>query len=1054
MLAGETYDDLDPAQFADPPAAFRLLPWWFWNGAMEPELMRAQIAWMHEQGCGGFYVTPRQGLGVPYLSSEYWERFIIAMREAHERGMIVGIMDDFPYPSGMAGGRATWADPAFIRTDLHADQFEVDGPLVLRRRIGTGEVLRAWAWPVVDGETDWSRTVDLRIRIGVSHTRSGLTWGRSLTDYSYARFGDFAPQNELAWHVPFGRWRVMVFRADRCRSFKYFGEFLDTLNPDAVANFLRITLGEHETGLGPGRPLGEHFRSIFTDETQGGSWTVELPRIFRERFGYDLCNHLPALIDRSFPDAARIRYDYLTTLDDLFMRAYHEQYATECEARGLLYTTEVPMLRNADQRVAQVPGADHAHERIGEGLRHGWLVSRPTYARQNPRFAASVAAQRGKPRVAVEAFHSLGWGVRLADLKALIDRMAVLGVNLLALHGFYYTAAGLAKFDAAPSEFYQHPWWRHFRRLADYAGRLSWIASRGRDVARIALLDPVTSLWTAGGDWWGVLKRLGADDALAQRVADDWTALIEALNTRRRPYHHLDPQDLAQAAIEGEELVVGEARYRALVVPPARNLEAGAFARLREFAEAGGIVVWVGPLPVERIETGRDIAREASRLLGPESASATGRRGAERLRLIEAPGGVRASGADERLTAALDELLPAEIELETEEEWRDHVLAHLREVDGRRIVLLANCSPEELPATVRWLTDAPSAERWDAETGRRTAVPCRREGDRLACGVTLPAHGTVILATSDEPADAPPARERREVALDLSEPWRIAQTPRNILRLGGFEFALGDRVCAGPVPSEPIINTLARISDREALPVRIRPGGMQPTSWGIEYPFSATWRARVIAEHIPDDLKLVVDRDGLAGEARVILNGTELPLDEASPEFIFEHSNAGWPVAEIARSGENELLISIEVRADDDGLLDAAWLVGSFGVAGAPDETRRLVAAPDSVLPLDLPASGLPHFAGTVALEREVALSAHATHLVLEPGGDRFLDCAEVFVDGRSLGARCWPPYRWALPEDVRREGNAAVRLEITTAAGPAIEGKRFSMDEGTYIEL
>lgn len=1046
MLADERYDDLDPTQFADPSAAYRLQPWWFWNGAMEPEVMREQIALMDEAGCGGFYVTPRQGMRVPYLSSEYWERFKLAIREARQRSMLVGIMDDFPYPSGMAGGRATWADPAFIRTELRVVQLEVDGPQELHRLLGTGEVVRAWAWPVADGRTDWSRTVDLRIRIGVTHTRSGLSWGGSLTTYSYARFGDYAPENELAWHLPSGRWRVMAFIVDRCRSFKYFGEFLDTLNPDAVANFLRITLGEHETGLGPGRPLGEHFRSLFTDETQGGSWTVDLPRLFEERCGYSLLSHLPALVDDSFPDAPRVRYDYIDTIHDLFMGAWHEQYAAECEARGLLYTTEVPMLRNADERVAHIPGSDHAHERVDEDLPFGWRVPRLTYSRQWPRFKASIAAQRGKPRVAVEAFHSLGWGVRLADLKALIDRMAVLGVNLVALHGFYYTAAGMAKYDAAPSEFYQHPWWRHFRALADYAGRLSWIASRGRDVAQIALLDPVTSLWTGGGDWWGVLKRLGADGSAAERISDDWAALIEALNTHQRLYHHLDPADLAGATVEGDELVVGEARYRALVAPPMLNLEAAAFARLREFAEADGIVLWVGDLPSEQIEAASAVRDDAAALFAAAQCG--------RVRLIEAPGGVREAAADEGLIAALDELLPSEIELRTDDGCTEMVLAHLREVAGQRIVLLVNCSPEELPTTVRWLTDAPSAERWDAETGERAPLSCRRDGDRLTCDVALPEHGTVVLVTSEDPPVALPEEERREVALDLREPWRLAETPRNILRLATFKLEIDGEECPEAVPPEPIINSLARFGGKVRLPIRISPGSMGPTAWGVNYPMRATWSAHFIAEHVPDDLRLVVDRASFRGKARVLLNGTELALEDADPEFIFERSNAGWPVAEIVRHGENELALEIEVDADDGGLLDAAWLVGSFGVAGEPGQTRRLVTPQEEILPLDLPASGLPHFAGTVAVEQEHELRDDCTHLRLEEGNGRFLDCAELFVDGRSLGVRCWPPYRWELPDELREHDDATVRLEITTPAGPAVEAMQFDAKTRKYVEL
>jgi hypothetical protein len=254
------------------------------------------------------------------------------------------------------------------------------------------------------------------------------------------------------------------------------------------------------------------------------------------------------------------------------------------------------------------------------------------------------------------------------------------------------------------------------------------------------------------------------------------------------------------------------------------------------------------------------------------------------------------------------------------------------------------------------------------------------------------------------------------------------------------------------VPPEPIINTLSRIAGERGVPVRIRAGAFGPTGWSVEYPLIGTWRTEFAAEHVPEDLVLVVDRDGLAGEARVLLNGTELALADGGTEFVFEHSNVGWPVADLVEAGRNELCIEITVDADDEGLLEAAWLMGSFGVAGRPG-ARTLVAPPERVQPLDLPSSGLPHFSGTLALERKLDLDADTTQLTLDAGESRFLDCAELFIDGRSLGVRCWAPWRWEAPADMAA-AEVTVRLEITTSAGPAIEGRVFDMDAGEYVEL
>jgi hypothetical protein len=331
--------------------------------------------------------------------------------------------------------------------------------------------------------------------------------------------------------------------------------------------------------------------------------------------------------------------------------------------------------------------------------------------------------------------------------------------------------------------------------------------------------------------------------------------------------------------------------------------------------------------------------------------------------------------------------------------------------------------------------------------------------------VTLPAHGSVVIVTADEPPAKLSVFEQDEVRLDLTTPWRIATPPRNILRLGRFRVRIcrddgDDEAAAVEVPPEPFINVLSRLSERGQIPVHISPGGMTPTAWRADYPQTVTWRASFDAEHIPDDLRLVVDRSGIRGgqldgeTARVLLNGHRLALSEAEDDFIFDHSQCSWPIAEVVAPGRNTIAVTIRVEADDHGLTDAMWVTGDFRVEGEPSGVRTIVEPSPTALPLDLPASGLPHFAGTLELEREIALSGGETHLALEPPRDAFLDCAELSVEGRDLGARCWPPYRWELPDVVRGEREVTVRLAITTSAGPAIEGRAFDQKAGQYREL
>ena len=95
----------------NPPAANRIRPFWFWNGEMKEEEIETQIREMADKGLGGAFVCARQGLALPYLSSAWFERVDFAKRCAEAYGLELWLDDEYPYPSGMAGGEVLLRDP-------------------------------------------------------------------------------------------------------------------------------------------------------------------------------------------------------------------------------------------------------------------------------------------------------------------------------------------------------------------------------------------------------------------------------------------------------------------------------------------------------------------------------------------------------------------------------------------------------------------------------------------------------------------------------------------------------------------------------------------------------------------------------------------------------------------------------------------------------------------------------------------------------------------------------------------------------------------------------
>lgn len=94
------------------------------------------------------------------------------------------------------------------------------------------------------------------------------------------------------------------------------------------------------------------------------------------------------------------------------------------------------------------------------------------------------------------------------------------------------------------------------------------------------------------------------------------------------------------------------------------------------------------------------------------------------------------------------------------------------------------------------------------------------------------------------------------------------------------------------------------------------------------------------------------------------------------------------------------------------------------------------------------PYDGYPYYAGTLTFSREMELSAlpsEDTFLLEFSGWDPdFHDCAEVRVNGRSLGVRAWTPYVWEGRTEWLNKGKNVVEVAVTNTLIGMLEGKYF----------
>ena len=119
----ENWSELIGGEFVSPGAEYRGLPFWSWNGKLEPEKLRRQIRSFHEMGFGGFFMHSRVGLETPYLGKEWFECIRASIDEAEKRNMLACLYDEDRWASGAAGGFVT-CDPAFRAKLLYLNRLD------------------------------------------------------------------------------------------------------------------------------------------------------------------------------------------------------------------------------------------------------------------------------------------------------------------------------------------------------------------------------------------------------------------------------------------------------------------------------------------------------------------------------------------------------------------------------------------------------------------------------------------------------------------------------------------------------------------------------------------------------------------------------------------------------------------------------------------------------------------------------------------------------------------------------------------------------------------
>ncbi|HIQ05114.1 MAG TPA: hypothetical protein EYH31_05390 [Anaerolineae bacterium] len=951
---------MDLKLFQNPPSQYRAAPFWSWNERLEDDELRRQIALMQEGGWGGFFMHARVGLETPYLSPEWFDRVRTSVDEAKQRGMLAWLYDEDKWPSGFAGGLSVASNRDYRMRTLIC---KPDNKPAL-----VGERLRAFLARRVDG-----RLTDFRPIHGEE-------------DLADVRWGD--------------EWLVQFYPHTSPLGIEWFNDYtyLDMLNLEAVQAFIQSTYEPYTRAVG--EEFGKTIPGIFTDEpcfifqpdnVAGGPihlpWTDGFPKYFVQQNGYDLLDHLPALVfDTS--ESPAIRYDYWRTITQRLVESWGKQLYDWCNAHNLAltghYMAEDTLLDQIRWTGASMPHYEYMHipgiDKLG---RH---IDEPITTKQ----VDSVACQLGRQRILCEAYGCAGQDLNFPQRKWIGDHLYVLGINLLNPHLSLYSMRGARKRDYPCNIFFQQPWWPENRLLDEYFARLSYALSQGQRVVEALVVHPIASAWTLYSPI--AVHPVRELDRQLRTLNDDLLAL-------HRDYHFGDEMLMEKyAAVEsdgsGAVLRIGEMRYRVVIVPPGTTLARNTVDLLNRFTAAGGPVIAIEPTPT--LVDGRPVDA-----------------------VLPAATTVIPAGR-ERLRAALDQALPADVVIADAPE----VLYQHRRVDDGDLFFLVNTSLEKEVVTRVRLPGQGRLERWDALSGRVEPLAGQMTDGSTELVLTFPPAGSHLLLMKSAEAEgaAPTAIEMPASIITrhrLDDEWQVERRDPNALTLDYCHYRLGEDDWSELVP---VWKAHRAIRDEG----------------GVGAPFALRFSFDM-AETPPGPLMLVVETPE---RFRITVNGQAV---QASGDYWRDISFRKVDITRVVQAGRNEIVLESEFGAGME--LESVYLIGNFAVtAEYVGEAGRghgqvfnyfrgpfiLTIEPQTLTGDDLAGQGYPFFAGRILLRQTITPEDTEGRAFLE-FHDPHAIVLNVRVNGHDADPLILPPYRVEVT-DALRAGPNDVEIELVSS--------------------
>lgn len=570
------------------------VPFYFFNDEFNKEEVIKQLDVMSENGIKAFFLHVRDGVTTePWGTERFFENMKFVVEQAIAKGITPWLYDEDSYPSGQAGGQIVIDRPELTSRGLKVVKVTKDEKTgrfsaylgrvkgvcgyIVDKKDGKesvtvvencfGPVRRRWYRRDMD-KCYYADMADMRY----NHIRA-------VTSYTETMFEVEAPDDA----------EVYCAYLKSSKTDSKYGVMADCYNIETTKEFIARVYEKYKEKLG--KYFGKEIPGIFMDEPSSGEglpYTGCLFDYFKARNGYDLREKLYTLSPDYTGDAAAVRRDYVSTVQNLFTENFIKPIGEWCKANNLKFTghycaEEDPLVQALGGQSVYVnagfmgiPGFDVITTNIGD-LKHPSLIV-------GGNLVASSAAQLGKERIMAESFalapHNFGYD----GLKRTSDWLFSCGINMIVPHGFHYGYNAYQRADAGKSFFFQDPLFNEYVEYSHYAGRACKLLCKYNRDNDILIVSPDGAF--AEEVPFPIGNNGIAPSERAVKIRTRFFDAAKTLFTHHTGYDLTETDTALNAPIKDGKIIIGEKSYGTVIVVKGGDKEQSVYQAIKDKVNA------------------------------------------------------------------------------------------------------------------------------------------------------------------------------------------------------------------------------------------------------------------------------------------------------------------------------------------------------------------------------------------------------------------------------------------------------------------------------------